>query len=66
MTKALLQEAGPLTISVLHFLLAWLLLVPFAYWQGVRLSLLLRSTLVLFGMTGVTLYFGLLNGDGAG
>lgn len=61
MTKALLQEVGPFTISVLRFLLAWLLLAPFASRQGYRLSLMLRPTFVLFGVTGVTLYFGLLN-----
>lgn len=61
-TKALLQEAGPFTISVLRFLLAWILLVPFAYRQGYRLAMVFRPTLVFFGLTGVTLYFGLLNG----
>src|SRR5215470_10637626 len=58
MTKALLQEAGPFTISLFRFLLAWVLLVPFASRQGYRLSLTLRPAFVLFG---VTLYFGLLN-----
>ena len=60
-TKALLQEVGPFTISLLRFLLAWVLLAPFASRQGYRLSLMLRPTFVLFGVTGVTLYFGLLN-----
>jgi drug/metabolite transporter (DMT)-like permease len=60
-TKALLQEAGPFTISVLRFLIAWIVLVPFAYRQGYRLSLMLRPTILLFGVIGVTLYFGMLN-----
>jgi drug/metabolite transporter (DMT)-like permease len=60
-TKKLLEEAGPFTISLLRFLLAWVLLAPFASRQGYRLSLTLRPAFVLFGVTGVTLYFGLLN-----
>jgi len=61
LTKTLLMEAGPFTISVLRFLLAWILLLPFAYRQGYRLSFMLRPRFVLFGVTGITLYFGMLN-----
>ena len=60
-TKSLLAEAGPFTISVLRFLVAWVILLPFAWRQGYRLSLTVRPTFLLFGLTGIALYFGTLN-----
>src|SRR2546422_8688600 len=55
-TKSLLQEIGPFTAAVLRFLIAWVILAPFAYRQGYRLSFALRPTFLLFGLTGIALY----------
>src|SRR5947209_13603054 len=60
-TKSLLDEAGPFTVSVLRFLIAWVILVPFAYRQGYRLSLVVRPTFLLFGLTGIALYTAMTN-----
>lgn len=60
-TKSLLQEVGPFTLGVLRFLLAWALLTPFAFRQGYRLSLAIRPTFLLFGLTGIALYIALTN-----
>src|SRR5579864_1566378 len=60
-TKTLLQEVGPFTLGVLRFFLAWVLLAPFAFRQGYRLSLTVRPSFLLFGLTGIALYIGLTN-----
>ncbi len=60
-TKALLEEAGPMSVSVLRFLVAWVLLVPFAWQHGYRLSFTLQPMLLLFGLTGIAIYFGMFN-----
>lgn len=55
-TKSLLQEVGPFVVGVLRFLIAWVVLAPFAFRQGYRLSLALQPTFLLFGLTGIALY----------
>lgn len=60
-TRSLLAEVGPFTASVLRFFIAWLFLAPFAYRRGYRLSLALRPTFLLFGLTGIALFTALSN-----
>jgi drug/metabolite transporter (DMT)-like permease len=60
-TKSLLQEIGPFTAAVLRFLIAWVILAPFAFRQGYRLSLAVRPTFLLFGLTGIALYIAMTN-----
>ena len=60
-TKAVLAEAGPFTITVLRFGIGLGVLLPFAYRRGFRMRLALDPTFLLFGLTGVALYFGLQN-----
>ena len=60
-TKSLLQEVGPFTAAVLRFFIAWVILAPFAFRQGYRLSLAVRPAFLLFGLTGIALYIALTN-----
>ena len=60
-TKSLLQEIGPFTAAVLRFFIAWVILAPFAFRQGYRLSLAVRPTFLLFGLTGIALYIAMTN-----
>ena len=57
-TKAVLREAGPFAVTMLRFGLGLLVLLPFAYQRGFRIRLALEPTFVLFGLTGVALYYG--------
>jgi len=52
---------GPFTVGVLRFLIAWVLLAPFAFRQGYRLRLSVRPTFQLFGLTGIVLYIAMTN-----
>ena len=60
-TKSLLQEIGPFTAAVLRFFIAWVILAPFAFRRGYRLSLAVRPTFLLFGLTGIALYIAMTN-----
>lgn len=60
-TKAVLAEAGPFVVTVARFGIGLGVLLPFAYRRGFRLRLALEPTFLLFGLTGVALYFGLQN-----
>ncbi len=60
-TKSLLQEMGPFTVGVLRFFIAWVILAPFAFRQGYRLSLAVRPAFLLFGLTGIALYTAMTN-----
>lgn len=60
-TKILLQEAGPFFVTVGRFLIGLVVLLPLATRQGFRFRLALRPGFLLFGLTGVALYFGLQN-----
>ena len=60
-TKSVLDEAGPFAVTVLRFGIGLLVLLPFAYRRGFRVRLALEPAFLLFGLTGVVLYFGLQN-----
>jgi drug/metabolite transporter (DMT)-like permease len=60
-TKVLLEEAYPFAVTAGRFLIGFVVLAPFAYHQGFRMRLAVEPTFVLFGLTGVVLYFGLQN-----
>ena len=60
-TKAALREAGPFTLTVLRLLIGLAVIAPLAYREGFSLTLVLRPPFLLFGLTGVALFFGLQN-----
>jgi drug/metabolite transporter (DMT)-like permease len=60
-TKAALQEAGPFTVTALRFLIGLGVLMPFAYRRGFRAKLAVEPIFLMFGFTGVVLFFGLQN-----
>ena len=60
-TKAILDDAGPFAVAVLRFGIGLGALLPFAYRRGFRLRLALKPRFLLFGLTGVALYYGLQN-----
>ena len=61
LTKVLLEEADPFAVTAGRFLIGFVVLAPFAYRQGFRMRLAVDPAFVLFGLTGVVLYFGLQN-----
>lgn len=60
-TKLVLAEMGPLLLTALRFLIAFLLLAPLAARRGFRLRQVSQPKYLLFGLTGTTLYYGLQN-----
>lgn len=60
-TKRVLQEAGPFTVTVLRFCIALATLIIPARRQGLRLRMLFRPDMVRYGLTGIALFFGLQN-----
>ena len=60
-TKSVLDEAGPFAVTALRFGIGLLVLLPFAYRRGFRVRLALEPAFLLFGLTGIVLYFGLQN-----
>jgi drug/metabolite transporter (DMT)-like permease len=60
-TKILLEESGPFFVTMGRFLIGLAVLLPFAYRAGFYFGLALRPSFLLFGLTGVALFFGLQN-----
>lgn len=60
-TKVVLREMGPLLLTELRFIIAFLALAPLAARQGFRLKDIFRPTFLLFGLTGTTLYYAFQN-----
>jgi len=60
-TKLVLREIGPLQLTGLRFLIAFLLLAPLAARQGFKLKDIFQPKYILFGLTGTTLYYALQN-----
>jgi len=60
-TKSALKDIGPLSLTVLRFVIAFAMLAPLAYRQGYRLRMLADPTFLRFGLTGVTLFYVLQN-----
>jgi len=60
-TKLVLQEIAPLQLTELRFLIAFLLLAPFAKQKGFRVKDIFHPRFMLFGLTGTTLYYALQN-----
>ncbi len=58
-TTLVLDGTGPFAVTLLRFGLGLLVLLPFAYRRGFRLRLALEAAFLLFGLTGVTLIYGL-------
>ena len=60
-SKTVLRAVGPLTLTGLRFLIAFVVMAPIAARQGLRPRQFLRPQFVLFGLTGVALFYGLQN-----
>jgi drug/metabolite transporter (DMT)-like permease len=57
-TKIALNESGPFTLNVARLGAAWLVLYPFARRQGYRLRDTFKPAFLLFGLTGVAIFYG--------
>jgi drug/metabolite transporter (DMT)-like permease len=60
-TKQVLEEAGPFFVTVARFAIGLAVLLPFARREGFRAGLVVKPAFLVFGLTGVALYFGLQN-----
>jgi drug/metabolite transporter (DMT)-like permease len=60
-TKVVLQDMGPLVLTMLRFAIAFAVLAPLAARQGFHLQSIFQPTFLLFGLTGTTLYYALQN-----
>jgi drug/metabolite transporter (DMT)-like permease len=60
-TKVVLHEIGPLTLTFVRFAIAFAVLGPLAARQGFRLRDVFRPTFLLFGLTGTTLFYAFQN-----
>ncbi len=56
-TKLVLGEAGPLTLTGLRFVIAFAVLFPLAARRGFRLATCLRPNYLLLGLTGTALFY---------
>jgi drug/metabolite transporter (DMT)-like permease len=59
--KVTLRYAPPFTLLVLRFLIALMVIYPFAYREGFRLSMTIKTGLFPLGLTGIALSYGLSN-----
>lgn len=60
-TKWVLDEAGPFTVTALRFLIGFAALLLPAWRQGFRFHQVLQPAMIRYGMTGIVLFFGLQN-----
>jgi drug/metabolite transporter (DMT)-like permease len=60
-TKSVLREVGPMTVTAVRFLAGFLVLAYPAFRRGLRWRLLIRPDLILVGLTGIALGYGLQN-----
>ncbi len=60
-TKVVLREISPLTLTFVRFAIAFAVLGPLAARQGFRLRDIFRPTFLLFGLTGTTLFYAFQN-----
>ncbi|NPV85298.1 MAG: DMT family transporter [Anaerolineae bacterium] len=59
--KVVLRQIGPFTVNVLRFVIALMVLTPFAMREGYRFSIAVRPNFLLYGFTGIFLGFSLQN-----
>ncbi|REG10443.1 DMT family transporter [Pelolinea submarina] len=60
-TKLVLGVIGPLLLTEIRLVIAFLTMAPFAARQGFRLKDIFNRDIMLFALTGTTLYYGLEN-----
>ncbi len=60
-TKLVLGVIGPLLLTEIRLVIAFLSMAPFAARQGFRLKDVFRRDIMLFALTGTSLYYGLEN-----
>jgi drug/metabolite transporter (DMT)-like permease len=60
-TKALMESIGPFTVIGLRLLISLVVLTPLAMHRDFTWKMLIQKEYLLFGLTGVALYFGLSN-----
>lgn len=60
-TKLLLEQVAPLQLTLLRFVIAFVVLAPLAARQGFLFKDIFKPIFLLFGLTGTTLYFAFQN-----
>jgi drug/metabolite transporter (DMT)-like permease len=60
-TKYLMKDLGPFLVVGLRIIIALIVITPFAYQRGFQWKMIKENRFILFGLTGVALYFGLAN-----
>jgi drug/metabolite transporter (DMT)-like permease len=60
-TKIVLRDMGPLQLTCIRFVVAFAILTPLAYRQGFRIQQIIQPKFLLFGLTGIALFYGLQN-----
>jgi drug/metabolite transporter (DMT)-like permease len=60
-TKLLLEQVAPLQLTLLRFVIAFVVLAPLATRQGFHFKDIFKPIFLLFGLTGTTLYFAFQN-----
>ncbi len=60
-TKFLMNSIGPFMVIGLRLVISLIVITPIALKRGFQWKMLIQKDYLLFGLTGVTLYFGLAN-----
>jgi drug/metabolite transporter (DMT)-like permease len=60
-TKFLMNDIGPFMVVGLRLIISLLVITPFAMRRGFRWKMIFEKQFLLFGLTGVALYFGFAN-----
>jgi drug/metabolite transporter (DMT)-like permease len=60
-TKFLMNDIGPFMVIGLRLVISLLVITPFAFRRGFQWSMLVEKQYILYGLTGIALYFGLSN-----
>ncbi len=60
-TKFLMNSIGPFTVVGLRLIISLIVITPIALRRGFRWPMIFQKDYLLFGLTGVALYFGLAN-----
>jgi drug/metabolite transporter (DMT)-like permease len=60
-TKFLMNSIGPFMVVGIRLVISLLIITPIALRRGFHWRMILQKDYLLFGLTGVALYFGLAN-----
>jgi len=60
-TKSLMTSIGPFMVISMRLIISLIVITPIALHRGFRWKMIIEKDYMLFGLTGVALYFGLAN-----